>query len=224
MPSRPARRAVLGGAAGLLGVGLLGCSRSSAEPVPGPEVIGTQAWGAQEPRRRARLVGPPRTVLIHHTASANVADTSRQSAYDIARQIQRWHLANGWGDTGQHFTVSRGGFLLEGRHGTLDAVRARDGEFPFGAHSASQNRTALGIETQGTFTAALPTSAQWGALVSLCTWLCRSYDLAADAIDGHRDYEQTACPGDALFARLPDLRDAVDRELGRTPSPATTRR
>lgn len=214
MPSRPARRAVLGGAAGLLGVGLLGCSRSSAEPVPGPEVIGTQAWGAQEPRRRARLVGPPRTVLIHHTASANVADTSRQSAYDIARQIQRWHLANGWGDTGQHFTVSRGGFVLEGRHRTLEGLDGGQRQFPLGAHSLSQNRTALGIENQGTYTSALPPAAQWQSLVRLCAFLCQTYALAPSAIQGHRTFDSTDCPGDAFFAELPRLRTDVAALLG----------
>lgn len=223
MPGPFTRRALLGGAIGLAGLGIAGCS-SGRPPVPGPEVVPTDAWGAQPAQRRAEFVGPPRTILIHHTASANVSDTSREGAYAIARQIQRWHLANGWGDTGQHFTVSRGGFLLEGRHGTLEAIADGDGMFPMGAHSASQNRSALGIETQGTFTHALPTDAQWEGLVSLCTWLCRAYDLEPPAIEGHREYERTACPGDALFARLPALREQVATRLASSTDPATSRR
>jgi hypothetical protein len=34
------------------------------------------------------------------------------------------------------------------------------------------------------------------------------------AIVGHRDYVSTQCPGDVLYARLPELRDRVAALLG----------
>ncbi|WP_392425295.1 N-acetylmuramoyl-L-alanine amidase [Barrientosiimonas humi] len=209
------RRTLLGsalGAAALTGAATRNAPGAAA--VERPSIIGTATWGAEPAREPITMVGPPRTIVVHHTASANVTDVSQQAAYDIARQIQQWHFARGWADTGQHFTVSRGGFVLEGRHRTLEGLDGGQRQFPLGAHSLSQNRTALGIENQGTYTSALPPAAQWQSLVRLCAFLCQTYALAPSAIQGHRTFDSTDCPGDAFFAELPRLRTDVAALLG----------
>lgn len=215
MPSLT-RRTLLGGALGAatLAPAAVRFSPAATAAVPRPDIVSCPTWGAQPARDTIQMVGPPTTIVIHHTFSANVTDYSRAAAYDIARQIQQWHFDRGWIDTGQHFTVSRGGFVLEGRHRTLEGVDGGKKQFPLGAHSLSQNRTALGIENQGDYTATLPPAAQWDALVSLCAFLCQTYALAPSALHGHREYENTACPGDAFFARLPQLRSDVAARLG----------
>ena len=41
-----------------------------------------------------------------------------------ARSNQVDHMNRGYGDTGQHFTVSRDGLILEGRKGSIDCVKS----------------------------------------------------------------------------------------------------
>lgn len=210
------RRAVLGGSLGLAGLAVAGTHRPAfAADVPRPDLIGCGTWGAESARGSIKMVGPPTKIVIHHTASDNVTDDSKSAAYDIARQIQGWHFDNGWADSGQHFTVSRGGYILEGRHRTLEGLKGGK-QFPQGAHATGANPTSLGIENQGTYTDEVPPAKQWDALVGLCAYLCQTYGLSADALVGHRDVSgsSTACPGDAFHAKLPQLRKDVAAKLG----------
>ncbi|XVV01224.1 peptidoglycan recognition protein family protein [Actinosynnema sp. CA-248983] len=152
----------------------------------------------------------PERILIHHTATENAGDTSERHAFELARFFQRLHAADrGWGDTGQHFTISRGGRLLEGRHGSLAALRSGD-RLVEGAHCPGQNRSSVGIENEGTYVSEVPPDEQWDALVWLCARVCRQYDIPPTEIYGHRDfYGDTVCPGDAFYALLPRLRADV---------------
>ena len=59
---------------------------------------------------------PPRTAVA----------TTQSAAYSLARSIQDFHMdSNGWIDTGQNFTVSRGGYAMEGRHRSLETFASR---------------------------------------------------------------------------------------------------
>ncbi|MGH3376888.1 MAG: peptidoglycan recognition protein family protein, partial [Actinoallomurus sp.] len=78
-----------------------------------------------------------------------------------------------------------------------------------------ENGHTLGIENEGTYTSVLPPAALWNALVQTLAWLCDDYGLDPhSAIVGHRDYNVTQCPGDALYAKLPQLRNDVANTLG----------
>ena len=119
----------------------------------------------------------------------------------------------GWLDTGQHFTVSRGGFAMEGRHRSLEIVRAGRQQVE-GAHCTGQNVVAVGIENEGTYTSVDPPPALWNRLRDLCAWICNRYGIAPTELYGHRDFKNTACPGDRLYALLPRLRTEVAGVLG----------
>ncbi|HEX6347564.1 peptidoglycan recognition family protein [Umezawaea sp.] len=207
------RRTLLAGvaASGLL-VGL-GSASARAALLP---VRSCADWGARPPSSPVTLVQRrPVRILVHHTATENVTDYSVEHAFEHARWIQDHHMDdNGWLDSGQHFTNSRGGFLMEGRHGSLDALHAGD-RVVEGAHCPGQNTTAIGIENEGLYTAEEPRREQWDSLVSFCVYTCEQYGIAPTAIDGHRDhYTDTQCPGDKLYAMLPRLRQEVARVLG----------
>jgi hypothetical protein len=73
---------------------------------------------------------------------------------------------------------------------------------------------ALGIENEGTYSAVDPPEKLWARLRDLCAYLCRQYRIAPTAIYGHRDFKDTACPGDRLYAALPRLRTEVAKLLG----------
>jgi len=185
-----------------------------------PTISTCAAWGAQPPTSAIEINSyRPTKILIHHTATANSTDYSQAHAFALSRSIQQSHFSRGWSDTGQHFTVSRGGYITEGRHRTLETLGGKS-TFVLGAHCTGQNSTALGIENEGTYTSTTPPSAQWNKLVDLCAYLCQSYGIPASALYGHRDFLSTECPGNSFYAQLPSLRSAVAAKLGGTPPPA----
>ncbi|WP_169982241.1 peptidoglycan recognition family protein [Microbispora sp. H10836] len=180
-----------------------------------PRVYTRSDWEAEPPRSKAEVLDrAPDRLVVHHTATANTGPADLEAAFRLSRSIQRYHMRrNGWEDIGEQFTVSRGGYVMEGRNRSLPAVEA--GRHVLGAQAADHNDHTLGIETEGTYTSLLPPARQLSALTTLLAWLCDAYDLDPhEAIVGHRDLNRTACPGDRLYAYLPRLRDDVARRLG----------
>lgn len=214
--SQYTRRAVLtGGFALAVGAALPLAAAGRAHSAAGPNVIGCATWGARAASEPVVILADrPERIIVHHTATANVTDYSQRRAFALARAIQTYHMdAQGWIDTGQHFTVSRGAFVMEGRHNSLAELRAGTRQVR-AAHCIGQNTVAIGIENEGTYTSEAPPAAQYAALADLCAHICSQYGLPASEIYGHRDFNSTACPGDRLYALLPALRRDVAVRLG----------
>jgi N-acetyl-anhydromuramyl-L-alanine amidase AmpD len=211
-----ARRGFLIGGLGLVGTGagLLVTAGQAAAAAP-QEIIECGGWGA---RPNSAIVPVwnqrPVRILVHHTATPNTPDLSRGAADFVARTIQAFHMdRRGWIDTGQHFTISRGGFVLEGRHRSLEVLRLGRRQVE-GAHCTGQNVLAVGIESEGTYTGGQPPGPLWNRLRELCAYICQQYGIPPTEIFGHRDYKDTACPGDAFYGMLPRLRSEVAGALG----------
>ncbi|MEU3019084.1 peptidoglycan recognition family protein [Nocardiopsis sp. NPDC007018] len=217
-PHGPDRRAVLRGAAVASGTalagGAFGVSTAHASVGTGaaaePAMYFRADWNARPPTTPVQVLAtPPSFVVVHHTATPNATDHSEAHALALSRSIQNFHMdSNGWADAGQQFTISRGGHVMEGRDRAVPAVR--EGSHCVGAHVANNNSTCVGIENEGTYMEEGPTQALTDSLVATLAWLCGAYGLNPhEAILGHRDFNATACPGDVLYAMLPELRDAV---------------
>lgn len=211
----PSRRAVMRGAAVLAGGVMLGGS-GQVLAAPGalaaeePRVHTRSEWEARKPTQTPGVLdGQPDHIVVHHTATENGSDTSRERAFSLSRGIQNWHMDNnGWIDAGQHLTISRGGHVMEGRWGSLPNIR--DKRHVVGAHTADHNSHTIGIENEGSYGSTEPPALLMGALTETLAWLCTVYGLDPQkAIVGHRDYNSTECPGDKLYARLDELRGAV---------------
>ncbi|MER7463142.1 peptidoglycan recognition family protein [Streptomyces sp. NPDC097981] len=219
-PARAAhltRRAVVTGALALAAgsaLPLLPAGRAYAAAA-GPDILSCATWGARAASEPVVILdNRPERIIVHHTATANVADYSQQRAFALAKAIQTYHMdAQGWIDTGQHFTVSRGAFVLEGRHSSLAELRTGTRQVR-AAHCIGQNTVSIGIENEGTYMTEDPPAVQFAALADLCAHICRQYGLAASEIYGHRDFNSTSCPGDRLYALLPTLRKDVATRLG----------
>ncbi|TDD82772.1 peptidoglycan recognition protein family protein [Actinomadura rubrisoli] len=208
------RRRLLAGAATLTGGALLAPALArpalAGQPRSAPRVHPRLDWQARAPKAAATVLPTgPDHIVVHHTASENATDYSLEHAYELSRSIQKAHMDdNGWDDIGEQLTISRGGHLMEGRNLSLDAIANR--QHVVGAHTLGHNSHTIGIENEGTYMTETPTPRLLVQLTLTCAWLCRTYDLNPhDAIVGHRDYNNTACPGDRLYALLPKLRTAV---------------
>lgn len=177
-------------------------------------VITCEQWGARPIDTRRLSRQPAVGCVIHHTASALArvkedTDEERERCCRLARAIQRSHMARRWMDSGHHWLVSRSGLILEGRHGTLNA--ARNGRVIRGSHAGDNwaNSRMFGIECEGLYTHEEPPQALWEALVELTAHLAWWGEFQSQDMEGHRIYRATQCPGEKLFARLPELRWAV---------------
>ncbi len=209
------RRTFLRGAAGLAVAGTAGLLLPRlADAATAPRIYSCAEWGARAPSDQLVTVAhPANRILIHHIACPNSTDYSLAHAFQVSRDNQADHMDNnGWADTGQHFTVSRGGYGMEGRHGSLDALRGGTTMIR-GAHCPGQNENAIGIESEGTYISVTPPRALWNSLVLMCAYVCRQYGIPVAEIKGHRDYYNTECPGEAFYAKLPQLRRDVSAAL-----------
>ncbi|GAA1237809.1 N-acetylmuramoyl-L-alanine amidase [Prauserella halophila] len=228
MPDRPEfhRRTLFKGGLAVTAASALttfAAARASASPaVPSsvprqvgqPLIYTTVDWGAQTPTQDPIILDhPPTYIVVHHTAGANSEDYSIEHAFQVSRDIQQLHIDNGWGDSGQQFTNSRGGHATEGRHHSLQAVQGGTRHVQ-GAHVGDNNSTCIGIENEGIYVDADVTQALWDSLVHLVAWLASQYGVTTDLIMGHRDFNSTQCPGEILYGRLPELRRAVAARLG----------
>lgn len=180
-------------------------------------VISTREWGARPPRQWSGE-SRPIYIVIHHTATTNPPNDASRGTLDgakrLARSIQSAHMDGfGWLDSGHNFLNTTGGFLLEGRHGSLDAIKR--GRSIRSAHSGTNlGNESPGIENEGTFITYQMNAQQWRSLVDLCASICSATKIDPDNIRGHRDFSPTQCPGDWLYSQLPRLRQEVRQRLG----------
>jgi hypothetical protein len=190
----------------------------TADAAPSPEfpwIIDCDSWGARPPSSPIQITGnTTNKIILHHMAFPNVTDYSRDHAVQLAKDCQNLHMnTNGWADTGQHFTVSRGGYVLEGRHRSLETLDAGEHQVT-AAHCPGENGNAIGIENEGTYITQTPPRALVDSLVELCVAVCQKFDLRAWDIFGHWDFYTTDCPGIAFYAEFPMVRARVLRALG----------
>jgi hypothetical protein len=160
-------------------------------------------------------------IVLHNMQNANRTPSSDpqkelQLSYQKSRDCQRQHIKdNGWSDTGQQFTISRGGVIMEGRKGSLDA--AHGGRVCQGAHASGVNlfnRQYFGIELEGDFkTGFIATEAQKKALYNLCAHLRlwagnpqeKDWKIVphSEVLEGHTD-----CPR-KLIEHMDEVRVAI---------------
>jgi hypothetical protein len=207
--------------------------RSTAVAVPprrmsiagSPLVVSRLGWSANERIRRAppRYAPALRVSIVHHTAGSNSYKPSQSAA--IVRAIEIYHvLGNGWNDIGYNFLVDKYGQVFEGRYGGIDRNVV-------GAHAQGFNTGSVGVALLGTYTRRTPSPAALRSLEALLAW---RLDLAhleprgaltylsggnprfgvnvpvfLRVISAHRDTGFTACPGGALYRRLPAIARAV---------------
>jgi hypothetical protein len=188
-----------------------------------PVIIPRGAWGGDGVTPRAAPgYGDVQVAFVHHTVSAN--DYGPEDSAGIVLSMAKYHRdVNGWNDLGYNFVVDRYGQIFEGRAGGVDQA-------VIGAQAQGYNSHSTGIANIGTFTAVGQTDAALDALSRLIAWKLPLHGapvvgqvtltsaggednryrsgtpVVFQRISGHRDGDATACPGDALYAQLPALR------------------
>lgn len=215
------RRALLRSGFTVTAVGAFGAtvpiSTAAADPraVARPTMHNCAAWNARPANGTITVLNrTPAYIVVHHTAGGNSNDFSLAHAFSLSRGIQNHHMdTNGWIDSGQQLTNSRGGHITEGRHRSLE-ILDQGTRHVQGAHVGNHNSETIGIENEGLYTSVDVTPQLWDSLVQLVAYIAQQYDIDPSMIRGHRDFNATQCPGNVLYGRLPELRDAVGAVLG----------
>lgn len=196
-------------------------ARASADA---PQIVPRSQWaGSKCPPRDKPSYGEVLGAFVHHTVSTNLYTAAQ--APGVVLGICRFHRnSNGWDDIGYNLLVDRFGNVYEGREGGVDKA-------VIGAQAQGYNGQSTGIATIGTYSSAQPSSALLSSLKTTLEWKLGlhgvtrdepvSYISAGGAVNrypanqivelspiaGHRDGDATECPGGALYAKLPSLRD-----------------
>jgi hypothetical protein len=170
--------------------------------VPRPEIVSRSDWGAKPPKKPYGRHTPV-YLVVHHTG---VPDFSSYVGAASIRGIQNFHQnGRGWNDIGYHFLIGPEGTIYQGRP-----------EGVVGAH-ATPNTGKVGISLIGNFQDEGKddlTPATRRSLVQLMAWLAGSYSIDPGThIQGHRDWNQTNCPGQRVYDQLDQLRSDVAKTL-----------
>jgi N-acetylmuramoyl-L-alanine amidase-like protein len=219
-----------------------------AAAVGQPAVITRAGWGANESLRfdaGGHEMWPPsyapiQQLFVHHTDGRN----NDPNPAATVRSIYYYHaITQGWGDIGYNFLIDASGRIYEGRHARTYAAGetptsedlAGNGVRP--AQAKGFNEGSIAIAMMGTFDSVLPTVAARTSLERLLAWIADRHGINPTAshtyvnpvlgtskwlptIAGHRDVNQTDCPGAALYAYLPTIRRDVAARIAATTGPA----
>lgn len=138
-------------------------------------------------------------IVVHHTDGPQEQDVD---------EIFQEHLNEGWAGIGYHRVIKGDGTTVQGRP-----------DWAVGAQAEGVNYCSVGVALEGDFqsteSSEKPTDAQIQALKDNLTDLLAKYPGAK--IIGHRDVagivndssDATDCPGDTLYAMLPDIIKSV---------------
>jgi hypothetical protein len=193
------------------------------QPGTPPPIIPRSAWGADAvPPRSAPDYGVVQMAFVHHTVTAN--DYTADQSAAIVLGIAKYHRdTNGWNDIGYNFLVDQYGQVFEGRAGGVEQA-------VIGAQAQGYNSQSTGVAVLGTFTDAPIPAAAMASIAQLLGWKLSLHGVpceggltivsgggslnrypsgtpvAMQRISGHRDGDKTECPGNTLYAQLPELR------------------
>jgi len=191
--------------------------------VPRPHLHGRQQWGADDSWRdgQPRYNHTIKQVHVHHTVNSNYY--RRGDVPALIRGMYRYHTRYlGWSDIGYNFLVDRFGRIWTGRAGGASRpVR--------GAHTLGFNATSAGVAVIGNFELVHPTDEILDAVAAVAAWKLQPYGrdpmatvrvwsqgsdrfrrgrrVRLPTIDGHRDTNQTACPGRHLYHHIPVIQE-----------------
>ena len=212
-------------------------SQTTATPFP---YVSREGWGAEDGcvPREGPIYGGVKAVHVHHTVSLN--DYTPAEAPQIVLAICRYHRnSNGWNDIGYNALVDKYGTIYEGRAGGLDQAVV-------GAQAQGFNSQTAGISNIGDYSSIEASQESLAATATYIRWKLGVHgqplsgpvtvrssggsasrysagtDVTLERVIGHRDTGRTSCPGDALYAQLPEIRAMV--ESGAPFAPVSTAR
>jgi N-acetyl-anhydromuramyl-L-alanine amidase AmpD len=148
---------------------------TSIDPPPIQNLIDTLTRHESK-QYKTRPVSDIRYLVIHHSAIPASVKPSKIAAYHVKRLD--------WPGIGYHYLVDEDGTIYQGN--TIEKVSY---------HAARMNPSSVGICFMGSFMKEPPPQAQIQAGAHLVAWLMGQLQIGLGNVKGHREFMQTACPG-----------------------------
>jgi hypothetical protein len=171
----------------------------------------------------------PTHAVIHHGASPNTYSDGQA----VVRSYYNYHVNTlGWADIGYHYLIDKHGNFYQGRHNpNMPNSDVR------GAHAGTgPNNNSIGICFPGNLDIELATQVQLEKLYDLMAWWFDFNGISATGSSGmqtqaygwqiqphftsHRAIGQTACPGNAIFNQMPNIRTNIQAVIDDCNTPA----
>jgi putative cell wall-binding protein len=181
-----------------------------------PTIYTRAQWGANESLMTwTPSYGNIQVGFVHHTVDTN--DYTADQVPAMIRGIYAYHAQTlGWGDIGYNFLIDRFGRTWEGRSGGMDKP-------VIGGQTYGFNSVSTGVAAIGNFDIAPAPQAMTDAFKQIFAWKFSLAGIPATGaspvlapngtplqrVSGHRDAYATACPGQYLYANLPEIREGT---------------
>lgn len=187
-----------------------------------PPLITRAQWGAQPfIGTPVNLARPSYDYMTWHHAAGYSAETEEEGKAQM-RAMQDLHQnVRGWSDIGYQFGIDRGGRLYQGRPFMDNSTSlAQVPVLAQGAHVGGANTGNIGVvimgcyhPPEGSHCEQEITPQAFATYINLFAFLSERYGVEPQFIRGHRDFSQTACPGDNNYVRIPELITRVSQVL-----------
>lgn len=189
---------------------------------------------------------PAKKLVVHHTATRNDYATAAEAAAEVRAVYYYHAVTQRYGDVGYTALIDKFGNVYEGRHGrgegagreilSAGVVAGHDYAHNYGSAGVA----LLGDATQAGWEMASNTGPMWNALVRFgafeagrhylrplnagSTTAAVSDFLRSDNVwtnnmrnvSGHRETNDTACPGESVLALLDELQNEIHGALSDT--------
>ena len=168
---------------------LVGCSPS--EKTDMLNIVSRSEWGSI-PAEHDSQKHTIRFITIHH---GGVFFTGDKSSAQYLIDLQSWSRSEKkWIDIPYHFIMDLEGIIYE----------ARPVEYPGDTNTEYDPRGHLLICILGNYEEQELNQEQFDSLVNFLAHSSKKYDLTVDKIKSHKDYTETACPGQNIYKFLED--------------------
>jgi hypothetical protein len=189
---------------------------------------------------------PAKKLIVHHTATRNNYRDAAEAAAEVRAIYRYHAVTQRYGDIGYTALIDKFGNVYEGRHGRGEGTgREYLGAGVVAGHDYAHNYGSAGVAllgdaTQGDWPMTADAGPMWDALVRFGVFEAgRHYvrplnaDLATAAssdflrsdnvwtnnmrnVSGHKETNNTACPGETVMALLDELKTAIHSGLADT--------
>ncbi len=170
-----------------------------------PPIVSRAEWQAK-PALPGMRPQTPNAIILHHTGEMMRPKTTLeaklrglQAFSQKPAQMSPGHTKPAWGDVPYHYYIDAAGRIGEGR----DIRLAGD------TNTGYDTLGYVQVVVEGNFDKEQPTPAQIEATRKLVVWLMLVWNVTPEKVSTHKDHGQTACPGRAFLAALPELKRSM---------------
>jgi hypothetical protein len=159
-------------------------------------------WDAREVSGMSQHRGLYEAFVHHTTDSSAEAVDSLTEQKAAMRRTQAFHMdTRGWSDIGYAFMVFPA-------HGGLENARVMQGRLTkyIPAAQLGRNEHTVPICVFGNFQGDDPATPDVvTAICRVIQWVKQNHGDSLRTVGGHRDVQATTCPGNALYAKVPEI-------------------